>query len=70
MAVFYPSKSGDAMGKPAFSRFNKQQKREFAENKALEEERRDGQNYYKTKRAAESYREVVKAQRKAAGLDG
>ena len=69
MAIFYPSKSGDAMGTPGFQKFNKAQRNEFAAQKRIEEERSINQDYYKVKRLASKFEETIRRQRIAAGLE-
>jgi len=69
MAIYTPSKSGDAMGGLAYKRMNRSERQAYAIAKQAEEERETNQDYYKTKRLASKYEETVRKQRIAAGLE-
>ena len=69
MAIFYPSKTGDAMGKVAFGRMSKKNRQEYAVKKMFEEERKLSGDYYALQRVSKKFRDTVRKQRKAAGLN-
>jgi hypothetical protein len=65
----YRAKNGDVMGSYAWSRPNREQRKEWAIKKQQEEEKQLNEDYYKVKRVALKYEQTVRAQRKAAGLE-
>ncbi len=64
MSIVYASKSGDALGNFAFRGMSKRQKQEYAKKKAIEEEIKGDVEKFSSK-----YREYVKKQRQALGLE-
>lgn len=64
MAIVYASKSGDALGKFAYQGLTKKEKQKFARKKQIEEEVKC--DIFNT---SNKYREYVKKQRQALGLE-
>jgi hypothetical protein len=59
MGIFLPSKDGDCMGKQAYQRMNKHQRREFGQQKRMEEERRQNGDHYKTQRESKKFQDKI-----------
>jgi hypothetical protein len=68
MAIFRPSKTGDAMGSDIGRRPGRMQLREIAKRKQSEEEGAVLKDESKVQKAARAFRAVIENQRRALGL--